>query len=318
MKKNFIKLLCDPVTKEELKLEVIKENDLEILEGFLVSTNSKYKITNGIPRFVEDEGYSKNFGWQWKKWSTLQFENMNKNKPMEGHTENMFKTITELNEGLLSGKTVLDMGSGSGRFSDIALRLGAEVISLDYSSAIDEAKKNLNNTNINFIQGDVLNLPLKEKTIDFVFSIGVLHHTPSPKKGVEEAFKVLKKGGEFSISVYSKDSLYNFPVIHFWRFIFKNSWKLFKHYPPLFYSIFFGAINYFISKLHRYLTYPIRLIFPTIVLKDLNWSILDTFDSVTTSFQSGHTIPEVQKWFDDIGFSSHRKGNWGVNIIGKK
>ena len=41
---------------------------------------------------------------------------------------------------------------------------------------------------------------------DFAFSIGVLHHTPDPQRGVLEANRVLKQGGEFSISVYSENS----------------------------------------------------------------------------------------------------------------
>lgn len=318
MNKKYLKILCDPKTGEDLKLSVEKEINDEIIEGYLVSTTNKYRILNGIPRFVFNEGYSDNFGWQWNKWAKIQFENQNIGKPMEGHTSKMFYTITQFNNEDLRGKTVLDIGCGSGRFMDLLSEIDVDVIGIDYSNAIDVAKANLNGKNSLFIQGDALQLPFKPNSIDYAYSIGVLHHTPAPQKGVQEAFNVLKKDGVFAISVYSKESSYNFLSVHIWRVIFKFFWPIFKHYPPLIYSRIFGTLNHFLGKINRYLTYPIKLFFPTIVLKDLKWSILDTFDSITTSYQSGHTIYEVFNWFKISGFKEIEPGNWRVNLIGKK
>ena len=89
------------------------------------------------------------------------------------------------------------MGCGPGRFTDVALTMGARVIALDYSSAIDAAQTNFagKEADVLFIQGDALKLPLKTDSVDYVFTIGVLHHTPSPANGVREAHRVLKRGG---------------------------------------------------------------------------------------------------------------------------
>lgn len=317
---NFLQYLVDPITKDELVLknEVIINNTLE--SGLLVSKSSTYKITNGIPRFVSENNYSENFGWQWNKWSTLQFEENNLNKPMEGHTSNMFFKITNWQPSDIENKYILDLGCGSGRFSDLVVNLKGIPILVDNSNAIDVAKNNLM-TKTNkavFIQCDILNLPLRDNVVNNAFSIGVLHHTPDPKKGVSEAYRVLENKGSFALSVYSKDSLYNFPIVHLWRKLFKLLNPIFGYFPALIYSEFFGRINFYISKIHRYLTYPVRLVFPTIVLKDLDWSVLDTFDCITTSYQSGHTIDELYDWFKNSNFKYISNGSWGVNVIGKK
>ena len=318
MHKKFIKILRDPLTGEDLELIVNEENSSEVLSGKLVSSSNTYEISNGIPRFVKDEGYSDNFGWQWNKWARVQFEDENIGRPMEGYSKNMFSTITEFSRSEIQNKLVLDIGCGSGRFTDIVSNMGATTIALDYSNAIDAAKDNVTNKNVLFIQGDALLLPIKNEVIDFSYSIGVLHHTPNPKKGVEEAYRVLKKDGIFAISVYSKESLYTFSSVTFWRKIFKAMWPLFGHYPPLIYSRIFGTINHYLGLISKYLTYPIRLFFPTMVLSDIRWSILDTFDAVTTSFQSGHTIYEVFNWFSSTGFKEIKPGNRRVNSIGEK
>ncbi len=318
MDKKFVDILCDPETGEDLKLTIDEESLSEIISGTLISKSNSYKITNGIPRFVNDEGYSDNFGWQWNKWARVQFEEENIGRPMENYSKDMFYKITEFNDEQIKDKFVLDIGCGSGRFADIVTSMGGVSIALDYSNAIDVARENVNKENVLFVQADALKLPFKNSVIDFAYSIGVLHHTPNPQKGVQEAFRVIKKGGEFALSVYSKESLYTFSSVAMWRKIFKTLWPVFGHYPPLIYSRLFGSINHFLGKVNRYLTYPIRIFFPTMVLQDIRWSILDTFDAVTTSYQSGHTIFEVFYWFKSIGFQEIRPGDWRVNLIGQK
>mgnify|MGYP001244963862 FL=1 len=239
---------------------------------------------------------------------------------MEGYTTRMFNQITEWDKDNLSEKIVLDMGCGSGRFTDVVLSNGGYVIAVDNSSAIDAAKDNLkeNLDKALFVQADVLNLPIKDNVVDLSFSIGVLHHTPDPLKGINESFRTLKKNGEFALSVYSKNTNYDLTMVHLWRKVFRATWPIFRQYPPLIYSYLFGGLNHYLAKLNRFLTYPIKIIFPTISLPDLRWSILDTFDSITTSYQSSHTFYEVYSWLKDSGYSESRPGIWYLNYISKK
>lgn len=94
MKAWHLGLLRESKTRSELTLEIVSADGDEILEGFLRSDNSEYRVTNGIPRFVENEGCSANFGWQWKKWVKVQYESENVGWPMEGWTDNMFFKAT--------------------------------------------------------------------------------------------------------------------------------------------------------------------------------------------------------------------------------
>ena len=319
MLKKHCEFLLDPQTGEDLNIKIEKQIGDSIITGSLISKSNCYPIINGIPRFVNLDGYSKNFGWQWKKWSKVQFESENKDSPMEGYTEDMFFKITNFEKKSIKNKLVLDLGCGSGRFLDIVNKYEGLLIALDYTSAIDVAKLNIQNENILYIQGDALKLPIKTEVVDYVYSIGVLHHTPDPKKGIEQVYNVLKKEGVFAISLYSENSLYTFFSVKIWRKIFNMLWPFFGSYPAFVYSKFFGTITYYLGKIHIYLTYPIRFFFPTAVLPDIKWSILDTFDKVTTSFQSGHSEKQVIFWFETLCFKNIRVGSWWpVNIIGKK
>jgi SAM-dependent methyltransferase len=320
MKTHHLALLCDPYTHEDLLLEdAITEGD-HILSGTLVSPSNRFPIKQGIPRFVKDEGYSDNFGYQWNRWARVQFEDQNVGKPMAQHTTGMFKTISGFTAQTLQGKTVLDIGCGPGRFTDVALSMGATVIALDYSSAIDAAKANFNgkDADVLFIQGDALQLPIRTNSLDYAFTIGVLHHTPSPVTGVREAHRVLRGGGQFAIRVYGYGAggFYTFPTVKMWRGIFLMLKPLFKHYPPLIYSYFFGTLGFFLGRIWRPLSYPLRVVFPTAWEPDYRWAILDTFDAVATTYQSGHTPQEIDSWMQAAGFAQvlQRQGNDFVGV----
>ena len=70
MKKRLLHSLICPNTRQKLKLveEILDTDEEEIITGFLVSKNNRYKypIINGIPRFVPNSNYADNFSFQWK------------------------------------------------------------------------------------------------------------------------------------------------------------------------------------------------------------------------------------------------------------
>jgi SAM-dependent methyltransferase len=318
MKEHHVSILCDPITREDLTLVDPVYEDNEIISGFLISASNSYPISRGIPRFVSDEGYSDNFGYQWNRWARVQFEDRNVGGPMQGHTKGMFEIITGFSTTILRDKVLLDIGCGPGRFTDVAVGMGARVVALDYSSAIDAAKDNFKNkeADILFIQGDALCLPLKDNSVDNSFTIGVLHHTPSPIVGVTEAYRVTREGGHFAIRVYNDGGFYTFYTVRFWRNVFLFLKPLFGYYPPLIYSYIFGSLGFVLGKIWRPLSYPLRVLFPTVWLKDYRWTILDTFDAIATSHQSGHNPDEIENWLLTAGFSKviHRQENDFVAI----
>jgi arsenite methyltransferase len=105
------------------------------------------------------------------------------------------------------GEIVLDLGSGAGNDVFIARSFTGEsgkVIGLDMTQEmINKANENLSRTgfkNIEFILGEIENIPLESNYIDIIISNCVLNLVPDKVKAFAELYRVLKPGGRFCIS----------------------------------------------------------------------------------------------------------------------
>ena len=105
------------------------------------------------------------------------------------------------------GSTVLDLGSGAGNDAFVARHhVGEEgkVIGLDFTpEMVVKARKNaekLGYNNVEFVEGDIEAMPIERQTIDLVLSNCVMNLVPDKLKAYQEVYRVLKKGGRFSIS----------------------------------------------------------------------------------------------------------------------
>lgn len=97
------------------------------------------------------------------------------------------------------GRTVLDLGCGSGRYAVALASLGAaSVTAVDfqaksYRRAEEFCKKQ--SLPVRFSEADVLRLPFEDRSFDFVFSNGVLHHTRSWQRALDEYVRVMRQSG---------------------------------------------------------------------------------------------------------------------------
>lgn len=105
------------------------------------------------------------------------------------------------------GDTVVDLGSGAGNDCFIAREETGEsgrVIGIDFApNMIARAKANASKrgfNNIEFLEGDIENMPLSEETADVVVSNCVLNLLPEKNKIFKEIRRVLKTGGHFCVS----------------------------------------------------------------------------------------------------------------------
>lgn len=105
------------------------------------------------------------------------------------------------------GDTVVDLGSGAGNDAFVARSIAGEkgkVIGIDFTDKmVEKAKINagkLGYTNVEFRQGDIENMPLAGNMADVVVSNCVLNLVPNKKQAFIETFRILKKGGHFSVS----------------------------------------------------------------------------------------------------------------------
>ncbi|MFV0593739.1 MAG: arsenite methyltransferase [Draconibacterium sp.] len=109
--------------------------------------------------------------------------------------------------GINIGDSVLDLGSGAGNDCFVARSIVGEsgkVTGLDLTEEmIGKARANLAKTgftNLEFILGDIENMPLPDNTFDVVISNCVLNLVPNKQQAFSEIFRVLKPGGHFCIS----------------------------------------------------------------------------------------------------------------------
>ena len=103
---------------------------------------------------------------------------------------------------------VLDAGCGAAfsaveLFSPVIDRI--RYLGADISEAVDVARDRIGalaGSDAAFIQSDLIRLPLRENSVDVIFSEGVLHHTPSPEASLQALTRLLKPGGRFMFYVY--------------------------------------------------------------------------------------------------------------------
>jgi arsenite methyltransferase len=109
--------------------------------------------------------------------------------------------------GIMPGNSVLDLGSGAGNDCFVARALVGEsgyVAGIDFTEAmVEKARENarkLGYGNVDFIQGDIEDIPVRYGVVDVVISNCVLNLVPDKEKAFSEMYRVLKQGGHFCIS----------------------------------------------------------------------------------------------------------------------
>lgn len=163
-----------------------------------LSCVERFPIVSGIPRFVPCETYADSFGLLWDAFrqavldSTLGVT----------HNRDRFFAQTGWNPADLEGKWVLEIGCGAGRYTEIALNSGANVVAVDYSTAIDVCHKNLgDHPRMHYVQGDIYGLPFRPESFDYVCCFGVLHRLPDAHTAVQQLSQQVKPGGKIAVDI---------------------------------------------------------------------------------------------------------------------
>ncbi len=312
MKENLLEILCCPECKQSgFKLNNFKKVNDEIEKGILCcACGNTYSIINGIPRFTEyhkasnyDKDTKEKFEFQWKKWG--------KDSIIFGKSKSdCFRFFSEfsgstINEKSLNGKLVLDAGCGHGRFVEIFAEFGAESVGLDFGDGVEIARwrtKHLQKANI--IQANILRLPFKEKIFDYVWSLGVIHHTPDPRLAFKSLAGIVKTGGHLDIWVYPKESIA-------WEISQKSIRAITTRLPPqLLYYLCYLAV----PLLSVVSTYS-KTRFPKNSWRQCAQVIYDWY---SPPYQTHHTTEEIRQWYREEGFDSIETLKTAVSLSGSK
>lgn len=308
MKDFLLQHLVCPDDQQPLLLKHEQRDDKgEILEGKLVceKCGQSYPIHNSIPRFVPKEHYANSFGFQWNRFAKTQLDS-HSGLPI---SKDRFFQVTKWPKKFEKESLCLEIGCGSGRFSEIALSTGCQLISVDASTAVDANLKNHPNAdNLHLVQADLRRFPFRRAYFDRVICLGVIQHTPDPEESFFHIAKMPKKdGGELTFDIYSKTAS-TWMWTKYWLLPFTS--KL----PPEKLLKFLEKILPFLLRTHdvvrlipffgRFLAY--RLV-PVATYKysynlsreqHFEWSLLDTFDMLSPAHDHPKSLNEIRQWLD--------------------
>ena len=103
----------------------------------------------------------------------------------------------------LKNKKILLLGCGTGEESKLLELCGAsakQIIGLDLSAKSIEIAKNTY-PEIEFVVGNMNNLPFENNSFDFVYSSLALHYSSTPEKVYKEVYRIIKTNGLFLFSI---------------------------------------------------------------------------------------------------------------------
>jgi SAM-dependent methyltransferase len=319
MKTALLTILRCPSCSGELALKNPREAEGEIESGELACGGcpSSFPIVRFIPRFVPVDSFQASFGFQWNEFRRTQLDS-HTGLPLSGER---FRFSTGWPTEHLKGRRVLDVGCGAGRFAEVALSAGAELVALDYSSAVDACRQNLGpHPRLDVVQGDVYALPFKKGCFDFAYCLGVLQHTPDVRRAFLSLPDQLRPGGQLAVDVYPK-LLLNLLWPKYWlRPLTKRLPQ-----PTLFAWVkvmvrFLLPVSLWVGRIPvvgRKLRYAIPVVnhepdFPLSPQQVREWAILNTYDMLAPVHDHPQSAKTLAGWFQEAGLRNvevFRKGH---------
>ena len=208
--------------------------------------------------------------------------------------------------------TGFDLGCGTGRWAKSVAPKVKKLICIDPSSALDIAKKNLSNfDNCVFDNATVDEMPMQDNSMDFGYSLGVLHHVPDTALGIKQCVKKLKIGAPLLLYLY-----YRFDNRPWWfrsiwfvtdllrRIVSKMPYKLryvssqiisiIIYLPLARFALFLEKLNFNVSN------------FPLSSYKNLSFYTMrtDALDRFGTRLEQRFTRKEIKNMMQNAGLEN--------------
>jgi SAM-dependent methyltransferase len=242
--------------------------------------------------------YADSFGLQWNAFRRTQLDSHTGLPISEERLKRCLQPVWES----LSALSVLECGCGAGRFTEVLLRQGANVVSVDLSEAVAANKDNCPISERHAIlRADVNALPFSAR-FDVVMCLGVVQHTRSPEKTIADLFAAVRPGGWLVFDHYA-------PSITRWLTL-KPLYRAYlrRQDPRRSMQLVKRAVGWFYPLHVRFREAPVawtllsRVSPLTTYLKAIpelpeplqrEWCELDTFDSLTDFYKHLRTKEQI-------------------------
>jgi len=257
-----------------------------------------FAVRDELPCFVDSADYAASFGFQWQAHARDQLDSAT------GTTISR----TRLFKGTrwperMPGEQILEAGCGSGRFTEVLLSTGAEVISFDYSAAAEITHRAFSSRGAHVCQASMYAMPYAPGSFDRVFCYGVIQHCPDVRAAFSALVSMVRPGGHLAVDVYDRRRLW-LNARYRVRWLTKrmdrqrlHRWcrKIVPLYirlaPPL------HPWNQLLIPIKDY-----RGALPGLTREqEIEWSILDTFDALSPMYDQPQYLSTMKRWARDAG-----------------
>jgi len=315
MQKKHLKYLRCPKTGSELELIIAEEEKGRIKSGTLkaLEGGAEYPLIDFIPRFVDESNYANNFGDQWNRYARTQYDSES-GFPL---SETRFFEETKFPRALPENEVILECGSGSGRFTEWALSTGAMVVSFDFSSAVSaNYKSNGQADNLLLVQASVYDMPFEKASFEKVVCIGVVQHTPEPKKTFMNLAEMIKPGGTITTDIYPRTLRTILDTRHLFRLVTT------RMEPQNLHRFVTSYVNTMwpLVKLLRKIPFQLGVAVSrkilciadhgTMGLKGApeeqlkTWAILNSYDIMGAAYENSQTMETYRRWHEEAGLEA--------------
>jgi 2-polyprenyl-3-methyl-5-hydroxy-6-metoxy-1,4-benzoquinol methylase len=326
MKRDLLEILRCPVCGGSLRDQAEGTSTGELTEGLLIceSCAAAYPIRDGIPRFVAEAAYTDAFSLQWNTFRVEQLDSFNGTDISAGRVF----TETGLSPTALNGQLILDVGCGAGRFVDAIAKHDCRVVGVDMSGAVDAARINLSGyDNVELVQADLFHLPFKPGSFDICYCIGVIQHTPDPRRAIRALPPVLKPDGLMALTMYARRPWMGITPKYLLRHLTTRVpqsvlLRAVRMVMPIAFPVtevlfripVLGRLFRFLIPIANYVGEK-RLT----MRQRYRWAVLDTFDMLAPAWDLPLTEQEVIGQLESAGVDQIRPMfGGGLNLVGVK
>lgn len=265
------------------------------------------------------------YGLQWNRYRIVR----------DDEDRATFRHRTGFSGDNLAGKVVLDAGCGMGRYLRIAAESSARlVVGIDLSRAVEAARDVTRGLQrVAIVQGDLLRLPFATSGFDVIYSLGVLDHTPDPRRAFLALAQLLRPGGVIAIWVYPRERRIVEAIMNAQRSI-STRLPLGVLEPLCRIAAPIGGLK---RRLMASRWRPVERLGVALHLATIGVSmhpdpevrVCDTLDWYAPRYLSRHTHAEIAGWFAEAGLvdvvdlgasgaSFHEGQGNGINLAGRR